>query len=465
MICPNCGNNIEEGIYCPNCGAQAEENADTQSEFMEVTQAPDSTKAEGETKKKKKKVLTPEEQVARKKLIKKLIIGGSFWLVAINMISIAIIIGVLAINNPAYTVLRDLEEGWFYSAESTFENDMRGKANKKLIEGLDERLDAIWEEYQNGSYYDYDDIEEELETIKNMDIAEISKKLDSTIANVEALHDSREAFADGQWEEDYDDYMEAINYYSQVIAIDSNYEAAQERIKALTPLYRDEIFEDIDEYFEYGYYTLAFETIAEAKKALPKDAEITKKVTECENVIIAKVDEHISKLRYDDAIELVESALEGYPEDEVLNTILTELESGRPVLLKSLTATKNSKCYTTDSYTFEDANGVEHDGKFRLDPGMDEKKVSVLEYELKGEYTKFAATFAPEKSTNEEDKFTIEIVVDGKVVKTIKSFTAKSKNEAVEIDVTEAKTLEIRVKSTGENNYNYIAMTEACVYK
>ncbi len=464
MICPNCGNNVEDGIYCPNCGATVEEKAEAQSEFMEVTKAPES-KAVGEAKKKKKKVLTPEEQAARKKLIKKLIVGGAFWLFAINMISLAIIIGVLAINNPAYTVLRYLEDGYFYSAENTFEYDMNGRANKKLIEGLDERLDEIWENYQNNNYTSYDDIEEELETIENMGITEISEKLDSTIAQVEALHDSREAFEDGQWEEDYDDYMEAITYYSQVISTDSNYEAAQERIKALTPLYREEIFEEIDEYLEYGYYTSAFEVIAAAKKALPKDAEITKKLTECENVIIAKVDEHISKLRYDDAIELIEFALEGYPEDEALNTKLTELESGRPIMLKSLAATKNSKCYTTDTYTFEDANGVEHDGKFRLDPGMDEKKLSIVEVELKGEYTKFSANFAPEKSTNEEENFTIEIRVDGKAVKTIKGFTNKSKNEAVEIDITGAQTIEIRVKSQGENNFNYIAMTEACVYK
>lgn len=464
MNCPNCGTNIENGTICPACGAQAEENAAAESEFMEVTQAPDS-KTEGDTKKKKKKALTPEEQVARKKLIKKLIVAGAFWLVAINMISFAIIIGVLAINNPAHTVIRQLEDGSFYSAASTFEYDMKGKANKKLIEGLDERLDEIWEEYQKGSYYDYDDIETELETIKDMNIPEISEKLTTTITSVETLKASRDAFEDGQREENYDDYMEAITYYSRVISSDANYEAAQARIKELTPLYRTEIIQKIDEYIEYGYYTSAFEELATLKKALPEDAEVEKKAAEYEKLISTKADEYTAQLLYDEAESLIGIALEGDPENEALKAKLEELQNNRPVMLSELVVTDKSRSYNTDTYTFEDANGIEHRGRFMLDPGNDPDKLSVVEVELKGDYTKFAANFVPEKGTNVKEKFTIEILVDGKSAKTIKSFTAKSKNEAVEIDVTDAQKLTIRVKSSDSSYYSFISMTEACLYK
>ncbi len=464
MNCPNCGTNIENGTCCPACGAQAEEKAVVESEFMEATQAPDS-KTEGDAKKKKKKALTPEEQVARKKLIKKLIVAGAFWLVAINMISFAIIIGVLAINNPAHTVIENLEDGNYYSAASTFEYDMKGRANKKLIEGLDERLDEIWENYQKDTYDDYDSIEEELETIKDMEIAEISEKLTTTITSVESLKASRDAFADGEWEEDYGNYMDAITYYSMVIPTDANYEAAQARIKELTPLYRTEIIQKIDEYIEYGYYDTAFKELAAVKQALPKDTEITKKATECENLIITKVDEYTSKLLYDDAEGLIGLALDGDPENEVLKAKLEEVQTGRPVMLKALEATDKSRSYNTDTYTFEDANGIEHMGRFMLVPGNDPDKLSVVEVELKGDYTKFAANFVPEKGTNVKEKFTIEILVDGKSAKTIKSYTAKSKNEAVEIDVTDAQKLTIRVKSSDNSYYSFISMTEACLYK
>ena len=465
MFCGNCGSDVESGINCPNCGAKVEESTEVKSEFMEVTEAPDS-KTEGTTKTKKKKVLTPEEQAARKKLIKKLIVAGSLWLVAVNMIAVAIITGIMAINNPAYIVIENLEDGYYSAARSTFEYDMRGRANKKLIEGLDERLDEIWEKYKEYAYdYEYDDVVAELEAIKEMGIAEISEKLDATIANVKALQASREAFVDGQTEENYDDYMDAITYYSRVIPTDANYEDAQARIKALTPLYRAEIIEEIDDYIAYSIYASAFEKLATLKKALPEDTEVEKKAAECENIIITKVDEYTSKLLYDEAEKLLGDALEGDPENQVLNARLDEIKNGRPVMLKDLNFTENSKCYTTDTYTFEDANGAEHKGKFRFDPGMDTEKLAVAEVELKGDYSKFAAVFVPETSTNEEEKFTIEIIVDGKVVKTIKNFTAKSKNEAVEIDVTGAQKLEIRVKSNGESYYNYISMTEACVYK
>lgn len=469
MFCPTCGSTVEEGIYCPNCGAQVEEtteNNGASDEFIKVEKAPEvSSKDNKETKKKKKKALTPEEQKQRKKLITKLIVAGSFFMFGAFMIFIAIVVGFLAINNPAHEIIDNLEQGYYYSASSAFENDLHGRANKKLIEGLDERLDDIWEEYQSETYDDYDDVIEELDTIKEMEIAEISVKLDETISKVDSLHVSRKAFSDAQSDEDWGYYDDAILNYGLVIESDPNYEAAQAKIKELMPLYREEVFEDVDSNLEYGYYSTAFEELLEAKNAFPDDAEIKQKLADTEALIVAEADKLIGEKKYDEAIEVIEYAMEGYPESKTLGDKIAAIQKGRPVYLQDLTASLTSENYSYEGGSFTDANGIEHDGKFLFDPGLTDKKVASAEFYLEKKYTKFTATFAPNSSTNDKEKFTIEILVDGKVVKTIKNFTFKSENEAVEIDVTGASKVGVRVKSTDYNFYNYISMTDACVYQ
>ena len=465
MFCPNCGSTVEEGVYCPNCGAQVEESADNvaEAELIKVEKAPEATVAENKTK--KKKVLTPEEQKQRKKLITKLIVAGSFFMFGFSMIFVAIIVGILALNNPANEIIDSLEKGYFYTAANTYEYDMHGKPNKKLIEGLDKRLDEIWDEYSSDSYAYYDDVKDELETIEDMEIEEISEKLQETITNVDTLYGSRQAYSYAQDEEYYEDYVEAIYYYGQVISTDSNYANAQAKIQELMPVYRNEIFESVDGKIEYGYYGSAFEILLEAKNAMPEDEEITKKITACEELVISEADKLVGEKKYDDAIELIENALEGYPENKALSDKIASIQKGRPVYLQDLTTSLTSENYNYASGTFTDANGVEHDGKFLFDPGLTDKKVASAEFYLEKKYSKFTATFVPNSSTNDKEKFTIEILVDGKVVKTIKNFTFKSENEAVEIDVTGASKIGIRVKSTDYNFYNYISMTDACVYQ
>lgn len=467
MFCPNCGSTVEEGVYCPNCGAQVTEENNANNlggaELLKVEKAPDKTDAENKTK--KKKVLTPEEQKQRKKLITKLIVAGSFFLFGFSMIFVAIIVGILALNNPANEIIESLENGYFYSATNIYEDDMNGKPNKKLIEGLDKRLDEIWDEYSSNSYAYYDDVKDELETIEDMEIEEISEKLQETVTNVETLYGSRQAYSYAQDEEYYEDYVEAIYYYGQVISTDSNYANAQAKIQELMPVYRNEIFESVDSKIEYGYYGSAFEILLEAKNAMPEDEEIAKKITACEELVISEADKLVGEKNYDDAIELIEDALEGYPENKTLSDKIASIQKGRPVYLQDLTASLTSENYDYESGTFTDANGVEHDGKFLFDPGITDKKVASAEFYLEKKYSKFTATFVPNSSTNDKEKFTIEILVDGKVVKTIKNFTFKSANESVELDVTGASKIGIRVKSTDYNFYNYISMTDACVYQ
>ncbi len=466
MFCANCGSSVEDGVFCPNCGAKVEEtieNNTVEAEVVKVTEAPDPKENNVDNKKKKqKKVLTPEEQAQRKKVVTKLIVAGSFFLFAMSMLFVAIFVGFLAINNPANEILEDLESGYYYSASSAFENDMHGRANKKLIEGLNKRLDTIWEDYRSGDYDFYDDIEEELETIEEMEIEEISVKLQETITNIEALHNSRDAFSDAEWDESYGDYEGAIYNYSQVIETDPNYATAQSKIEELMPLYREELFDSVDSSLSWDNYSTAFEKLYEAITAFPDDAEIKKKVSDTEVVVIAEADKLVGEKKYDDAIKFIEYALDGYPENKTLTAKIDEIEKGRPTFLKDLTESSKSKNYRHLEAT---ATGAEFYGCFVLDPGQDESKTAIAEYDLEKKYGKFTATFAPNGATNEKEKFTIEILVDGKAVKTIKNFTYKSKNEKVELDITDASKIEIRVKSTDWNDYNYINMFDVCLYK
>lgn len=473
MICANCGSNVDEGIYCPVCGAQVEQSVEEGSEettllesmpVTEAVQAQDITSQDKEKKKKEKRALSPEEKKQRKKTITKLIVAGAFFLFAINMILIAVLVGFLALGNPANEIVDYLEAGDYYMASSLYENDMRGKPNKKLIKELDKRLDEISEDYQSGELY-YDTASRELEVIKAMQIEDISEKLDGVIKNVETINASQIAFEDGKYNADYGYYSDAIACFRLVDSSSPDYETAQSEIERLSGLYKEDLFEDVNNDIESAYYKSAFEMLISAKEFLPEDKDIIEKLEECEATVVSEADKLIAELDYDGAVELISNAIEGYPESKTLAGKLDAIDKGRPTFLKDLKASLNSKNSEYEDGSFTDANNVEHDGKYLFDPGLDEAKTANAEFYLEKKYSRFNATFVPNQTTNEKEKFTIEILVDGKVVKTIKNFTIKSKNEAVEIDVTGASKLEIRVKSLDYAYYNYISMAEACVYK
>ena len=231
------------------------------------------------------------------------------------------------------------------------------------------------------------------------------------------------------------------------------------------PLYRTEVFESVDDKLEYGYYDTAFELLLEAKTAFPDDKEISKKIAEYEAFVIGEADKLVADKKYDEAIEILEDALEGYPENKALSDKVTSIQNGRPIFLHDLVGSLKSENYSYNDNLLRDNNGVEHDGYFKFNAGRTDKMVASAEFQLEKKYTKFTATFVPNLTTNDKDKFTIEILVDGKVVKTIKDFTFKSENETVELDVTGASKICIRVKSTDYGSDNYISMTDACVYK
>lgn len=474
MFCGNCGSKVEDGVLiCTGCGTALETPENVEStvtdepetltqENTEATENNDVAKEPEENSgKKAKKEPTPEEKAKKKKIIKALIIAGVSVVVASLAFFILIIVGIVSLLNPANKVIKALDEGRYIYAVDVYEDDMDGEPNKKLIKKLDERLDNIWAEYQVNDYY-YDTAADELDAIEEMNIAELDAKVEEIAKNVESLHDSREAFEDAQNEEYYEDYIEAIHYYGQVIATDPNYETAQAKIKELMPLYREELFNSIDDKYDWGYYSSAFELLYDAITTFPDDAEIKQILADSEAIIVTKADKLVSEKKYDEAIELIEEALEGYPENKTLTAKIEAIEKGRPVFLKDLTESSKSKNYRHLEAT---ATGAEFYGCFVLDPGQDESKTAIAEYDLEKKYGKFTATFAPNGATNEKEKFTIEILVDGKVVKTIKNFTLKSKNEKVELDVTGVSKIEIRVKSTGWNDYNYINMFDACLYQ
>ena len=62
-----------------------------------------------------------------------------------------------------------------------------------------------------------------------------------------------------------------------------------------------------------------------------------------------------------------------------------------------------------------------------------------------------------------------KIIIEGDFLKEYKKYLdlirKHLKDEKVELDITDASKIQIRVKSTGWNDYNYINMFDACLYK
>ncbi len=452
MFCGNCGYNVEDGAFvCPGCGAALVAPENTEAPVCEGAEAVAAESVDLEAKKAKKK-----------KLIKGLIIAGVSVFVVMLAVLGLIIAGVVSLLNPANKVIKALDEGRYIYAVTVYEDDMDGEPNKKLIKKLDERLDNIWTEYQSNTYY-YSTAVNELEAIDAMDIPELSAKLEEVEVNVETLYDSREAFEDAQYELGYEDYEDALYYFSKVADIDANYETAQSEISRITPIYKQEVYDAVDEALANEDYSEVFEELLEAQESLPNDAEITQKIADNEADVIKKADEFFKAKKYEEAADILEDAIAGYPDSEKLTSKLETIKANTPVDMRALRVFMNYENYYSTKKELKDAKNNTYSGGFVFDPGRDDSATALVEFKLDGEYKKFTAEFVADEKTNPKDKFEIEISLDGKVLKTIKNFGKNSKSVPVEFDITNGQRLKVQVKSTEWNSYNYINMVNAYV--
>lgn len=486
MFCGVCGTAVQDGIFCPNCGSrvvQETNNTDTiinnslntGTEYFAEASVPTemieentASKADSEVTKpdtKKKPEKSPEEKAAQKKKIKKIIIGVSVALVVMLVGFIAAIIGLVALLNPANKVIDSLENGEYDYAVYYYQKNM-GEPNNKLVDGINERLDVIWEKFE-AEEIDYYTAAGELAAIQQMDVTELSDKIADINGKVERLNGSRIAYAAAQDFENDGDYVNAIAQYRLVIDSDANYESAKGALDKLVPDYKDGVLEEAQGYAKNKDYGAAIEVLNDSVQVLGEDADIVAKITTYqttyEKEVIAEADKLLKAKKFDEAETLLSNAKEILPDSTKIQEKLSGVDDYRPVDLSEMVLI-DSKDYEFKNELFTDSFGYKYANSYFFNPDYNEETYAVFNLDKK--YNVFKASVVSNPTTNSDSNYTVAIIVDGKVVKTVDEFTKTTGKINVEVDVTGVTKLEIRViETTGEWEKTYISLVDATVSK
>lgn len=167
----------------------------------------------------------------------------------------------------------------------------------------------------------YEEAKKALNSVVALDDDRFSQKAKDSLASIEALEVSREAYTAGQEYFSNGDYIAAAEEFSKVIESDPDYSKAMTSKDAAYAKYKEKILADTDGCETSDDYRSAIELLNEAVKQLPDDKDILARLDECteglQNAIIAEAISEIEGLinngKYDEALELIDQNLEKYP--------------------------------------------------------------------------------------------------------------------------------------------------------
>ena len=256
MICKKCGNQLQEGaLFCGGCGSMVEKEPE---QSYEVPQEPAATPEKPAKPKMKKS----------KKILLAVIAGVLVLVIAAGAIFLSYYF------SAEQKLLRALEEDDYDAALDIYREEMEGEESDALVEKLEERLNAVRENF-TGNVIDYEAATAELDSVRSMKVREVNTLLEEVAAYVETLNNSRTAFENAESFMRQEKYEEAMDWYLLVDEIDSNYATAQSQAIAAQDAYRNDILADAALYAEGGFYAEAIAQIETGLKVLPRDTVLT----------------------------------------------------------------------------------------------------------------------------------------------------------------------------------------------
>ena len=208
---------------------------------------------------------------------------------------------------------------------------------------------------------------------------------------------SKAAFLAGTELEQLKNYGDAIAEYKQVIEADSNYSEAKTAIERCAASLKQTVFDKVAVLAENGEYTEAIAQLSALREKIPEDAEVEAKIsvyektyisntiTEAEEVFVVPTDD------YSKAAEIINKALQYYPDNDELLSEKDYYNSFAPIKLASLPQYDISGKYDAAFLDNEkDPLGNLHTDVFRTWSDMYETAWVV--YVLDGKYNKLTFT-------------------------------------------------------------------------
>ena len=165
-----------------------------------------------------------------------------------------------------------------------------------------------------------------LKSTRLFDDAKISENRE----HVEALEVSRRAFSSGEQLFAQGKFNDAIVQFAKVVKEDTNYDKAQDYISQCGAKYKETVLSSVTSSLSSGNYDDAFRVLEEASQVLTNDSDISAALEKAQRDYAAYLKKSalengntlISEKKYQEAISLVDAALERNANDSELTALL-----------------------------------------------------------------------------------------------------------------------------------------------
>ncbi len=329
MYCNNCGNEIGNNEkLCPICGVSCEASLHQEmKESFNQTIPP-----VNEPYPSADQVAPPKKQRNKRSKVKMVL------LLAV-VILIAAVIGstVFCFTSPAYQISQSISEGDYSDALNMYKSSVEDSSIQKWLANqlLSDTVPNIMNEYEDGSI-SYEQALTGLEKVSRMSELEIAEAAAAQWESLQVLYASEQAYDLAESYYEAGDYVTAMEVYLEVDESDSeHYEDAQSKIESARENYRALIIEQVGSPSTTDEYETAISLLNTALVALPDDEELTALLENCEEKLqetiksstLSEATNAIEAGNYEEAFDLLETALNTFPEDSDLTALLVSSQS------------------------------------------------------------------------------------------------------------------------------------------
>lgn len=394
MFCEKCGNQMKEGEkFCPKCGAAQEVSVPKIKDTYIHKQG--YVKPTAETP---KEIKTEKVKKERKKMSK----GKKAKIICISILAVILVLAislvVIYLSGSAFSTYRELKNGNYAQAVSTYKDDVEDNFIQKSFANmtLKNYAEKIVDNFKNNKI-DFDSAYKTLNALKDMGIENADKYLEEITAvnNAnKAYEDAAKALEDGDYEnaikefskvpegndkyndaqakliEIYPKYIQSVSDSAEKLCSDGEYQQALSLINVALSIiptesvdvsslntvktnilnsYKQELLDDITALVNERKYTeamqLADEAIATDDNEDFRKAKVTAETKYVENVT-ANVNNFLTDEDYISAARTVDSALNVLPENSALKELKSKVEKATPIYLLDV-----CKPYESDRYT------------------------------------------------------------------------------------------------------------------
>ncbi len=260
----------------------------------------------------------------------------------------------------------------------------------------------------------------------------------------------------------YETAMSLIKSAQSTYGSDPDYDKAYETYEKGNALKKAE------EYAGAGDYVSAIKTITNIQQNNATDPELISANNRYSASYAAELSSNadllISEGKYDDAIGTIKEGMKVIPDNEDLKNKLNELESAKPVSLSDIEAFNggwtwndgapidpfNNDYSSSCNYAIFEVNGINQSLLSNFSEGY---RWGSSEYHTDGKYKLLTMQLAPYTTMGKDGDEYVQIYADSKLVYTSPIINRKTEVFQCEVDISEAKYIEIRIICYYGNSY------------